>query len=177
MTEPTLAAVDCQQCGATLDWDWQVCPYCAKSVLVDASLAGERPVAPLAPPGKLVPTPTTTALATTTPKTIISQTSAPPAGAHGQLLAKPADSSWHALRTALDNRWLVIGLLAVVGPLGLPAVWLNRRFSPATKIALTLLFFLLTVGLPLALTWYACETLLRPLVDAFPPVPPVAPGT
>lgn len=66
----------------------------------------------------------------------------------------------------LDNRWIVTGLLLTVGPVGLLALWLSRRFSRCTKIITTVLFFLATVVLPLAAAWYFCDFALRPLVDA-----------
>jgi len=65
-----------------------------------------------------------------------------------------------------DNRWLVVGLLLVAGPLGLPALWLSRRFSLAVKIATTALYATLTVAVPIGLVWYWCETAVRPVVDA-----------
>lgn len=67
----------------------------------------------------------------------------------------------------LGNRLVVVGLLAVAGPLGLPALWLSRRFSKPTKIATTVVFFLATVVAPLALAYYWLEVALRPLVDVF----------
>jgi len=66
----------------------------------------------------------------------------------------------------LDNRLVVAGLLLAAGPVGLPALWFSRRFSRFTKIATTVVFFLLTAVLPLAVTWYCCDVALRPLVDA-----------
>lgn len=66
----------------------------------------------------------------------------------------------------LDNRWLVVGLLLVVGPIGLPALWLSRRFSKKVKIGVSLGYALVTIGLPVAMIWYWCEMSLRPLVDA-----------
>jgi len=68
--------------------------------------------------------------------------------------------------TCLDNRWLVVGLLLVAGPIGLPALWLSRRFSRGVKIVTTALYAALTVAVPIALIWYWCETAVRPLVDA-----------
>lgn len=67
----------------------------------------------------------------------------------------------------LGNRFVVIGLLAVAGPLGLPALWFSRKFSKGTKIATTVLFFLATVVAPLALAYYWLEIALRPLVEVF----------
>jgi len=71
------------------------------------------------------------------------------------------------LRRILDNRTAVIAILLCIGPLGLPALWLNRRFSTVTKTLTTVFYFLLTVLAPLALAWYWLEVPLRPLVDAF----------
>ncbi len=70
-------------------------------------------------------------------------------------------------RQLLDNRLFVVTLLLIVGPLGLPALWFNRRFSSLTKIFTTVVYFLLTAVLPLALAWYWLEIAVRPLVDSF----------
>ena len=142
----------CTACGGRLNCNWQVCPWCAQPVVDDAGVVAVRH-------GELLPA-----------ERHLPQrdSGAPLVSPH----ALPAgDSSWQSLRHALDNRLVVLALLAVAGPLGLPAVWLNRRFSRTTKIVLSLLFFAVTVVLPIVATWYACETLLRPLADAFPPVP------
>jgi hypothetical protein len=67
----------------------------------------------------------------------------------------------------LGKRWVVIALLAIAGPLGLPLLWLSCRFSKPTKIVTTMLFLLVTVVAPLAITYYWVEIALRPLVEAF----------
>ncbi len=67
----------------------------------------------------------------------------------------------------LNNRWVVLMLLAVVGPLGLPALWLSPRFKPWVKATITLVWFLLTAVVPLAIAWYWLDYALRPLVDGF----------
>ena len=72
-----------------------------------------------------------------------------------------------AIAGLLNNRLAVIGLVAVAGPLGLPALWFSRRFSRLTKIITTVVFVLVTAVLPLALAYYWLEISLRPLVDAF----------
>jgi hypothetical protein len=72
-----------------------------------------------------------------------------------------------AIVRLLSNRAVVIGLLAISGPIGLPALWLSRRFSRTTKIVTTVAFLLATVAFPLALTYYWTEIALRPLVEAF----------
>lgn len=68
--------------------------------------------------------------------------------------------------SVLDNRWLVVGLLLVAGPIGLPALWFSRRFSTKVKVGTTILYAIVTVVFPLAMVWYWCETAVRPLVDA-----------
>ena len=85
----------------------------------------------------------------------------------GRGQCKPAVFIDPAIRRVLGNRLLVTGLLLLIGPLGLPALWLNRRFSPVTKILGTLGFVALTIVLPIALTWYWCHHALQPLVDTF----------
>ena len=69
----------------------------------------------------------------------------------------------------LANRWAVCGLLLCCGPLGLPLLWLSPRFSTVTKCVATILLMSVTVLLPIAIYWWCCEVLLRPLVDAFGP--------
>jgi len=68
---------------------------------------------------------------------------------------------------ALNNRAIVIGILLVAGPIGLPALWFSRRFSKRAKIIATVAYFLLTAVLPLAALWYFMEVSLRPLLDVF----------
>ena len=75
----------------------------------------------------------------------------------------------------LGNRWIVLGVLLVAGPLGLPALWLSPRFSPTTKILTSAVYFLLTVAAPLAVTWYWLDTALQPLVESFSELPQLAP--
>ena len=70
-----------------------------------------------------------------------------------------------AIRRLLNNPLAIVGLLAVVGPLGLPALWLSKRFSRITKIVTTIVFLLVTVVLPLATAYYWLEIALRPLAD------------
>lgn len=66
----------------------------------------------------------------------------------------------------LDNRLIVIAILLCAGPLGLPALWLSRRFSRGTKIATTAGYLLVSAILPLAVAWYFLEVVVRPVVDA-----------
>ena len=71
------------------------------------------------------------------------------------------------LHWMLSKRWTVIGILAVVGPIGLPLLWFSPRFSGLTKILVTVFYFLLTAILPLVFAWYWLEVSVRPLIDTF----------
>ena len=66
----------------------------------------------------------------------------------------------------LQRRWVVLAILLCTGPIGLPLVWLSRRFSLLAKIGLTAGFVLLTVVLPIVLVWYWCDVAIHPLVEA-----------
>jgi hypothetical protein len=66
----------------------------------------------------------------------------------------------------LGNRLYVVAILLCAGPIGLPALWFSHRFSRRFKIIATAGYFLFTVILPLALTWYVVDVSVRPLVDA-----------
>lgn len=68
---------------------------------------------------------------------------------------------------ALNHRGIVITLLLCIGPLGLPALWFSHKFSQRTKILLTIAYFLVTILLPIFVTWYWVEVSLRPLLDSF----------
>ena len=69
--------------------------------------------------------------------------------------------------TLLNNRLLIFGLIAMTGPLGLPALWFSPKFKTRTKIIGTVLFLLLTTALPIALAWYWLDYSIQPLVEAF----------
>ena len=67
----------------------------------------------------------------------------------------------------LNNRLAVIGIIALIGPLGLPALWFSWRFSKSTKIITTTAYFLVTIVLPIALAWYWLDYSVRPLIEVF----------
>jgi hypothetical protein len=90
-----------------------------------------------------------------------------PDEAGGRIGQQPPILWGSPVRTVLNNRCAIVGMLAFVGPLGLPFLWLSHRFSRRSKIAVTVIFFLLTVVLPLAFTYYWVETAIRPLLAAF----------
>lgn len=69
--------------------------------------------------------------------------------------------------TVLNNRLLVIGVIAMIGPLGLPALWFSQRFSKSTKVVTTVVYMLVTTIVPLVFAWYIMDYSLRPLVEAF----------
>ena len=61
------------------------------------------------------------------------------------------DGSTPARRKARPKKWYfstgtVVLALLCVGPLGLPLVWLNPRYKPLTKVAVTVLVLGLTVA-------------------------------
>jgi len=84
---------------------------------------------------------------------------------HNQQLSNPADT----VQTVLNNRLYVGIVIALIGPLGLPALWFSPRFSKRTKIVLTSIFVLLTTVVPLAIAWYFIDYSMRPLFDALAP--------
>ncbi len=73
----------------------------------------------------------------------------------------------HTLSAALARRWVVISALLVVGPVGLPLLWLSPRFSGLAKILFTVGVMFVAVVLPIVLVWYFCNVLMRPLVESF----------
>jgi hypothetical protein len=87
-------------------------------------------------------------------------------GPQSQSQQLPAQHAASVSLAVLDNRWLVVGLLLVAGPMGLPALWFSRRFSKGVKIGVSIAYAVVTVALPVAMVWYWCETAVRPLVDA-----------
>jgi hypothetical protein len=78
-----------------------------------------------------------------------------------------ANSPGDTVQAVLNNRMLVCGIIALIGPLGLPALWFSPRFSKRTKIISTVFYVVLTTVVPLLAAWYFLDFSLRPLVDAF----------
>ena len=79
-----------------------------------------------------------------------------------QQLSNPADT----VQVILNNRLYVGIVIALIGPLGLPALWFSPRFSNQTKLLLTLFFVVITAVVPLAIAWYFLDYSVRPLVEA-----------
>lgn len=71
------------------------------------------------------------------------------------------------INALVNNRLAVIGVIALIGPLGLPALWFSPRFAKRTKITITSTYVLLTTIVPLVIAWYWLDYSLRPLVEAF----------
>jgi lipopolysaccharide export LptBFGC system permease protein LptF len=64
----------------------------------------------------------------------------------GEILeGKPQETKWY-----FKTYWIVIAFLSV-GPLALPLVWLNPRFSQKTKLILTIIIIILSYYLGLML--------------------------
>ena len=67
----------------------------------------------------------------------------------------------------VNNRLAVVGMIALLGPLGLLALWFSQRFTKRTKIVTTVTYVLLTIVVPIAIAWYWLDYSLRPLVEVF----------
>ena len=72
-----------------------------------------------------------------------------------------------SINAVVNNRLAVIGIIALIGPLGLPALWFSRRFSKPTKIITTTAYLLMTIVLPFAAASYWLDYSLRPLLEVF----------
>ena len=79
----------------------------------------------------------------------------------------PANSASNTLRTILNNRIYVCMVIALIGPLGLPALWFSPRFSQRSKFISTAVYVVLTTIVPLFVVWYFLDYSLRPLAEAF----------
>lgn len=72
-----------------------------------------------------------------------------------------------AIKQVLDNRWMVMGIVAVLGPIGLPVLWFSPKFRPVTKMVITTLYVVLTAVVPIVVSYYVLENSFKPLLDAF----------
>lgn len=77
--------------------------------------------------------------------------------------ATPAPSTEPAWRSAIDNPWIVLGLLFFVMAIcGLPILWLSRAFSTPMKALLSLVVTIYTLalfGCTAAVVWWSFTTL------------------
>jgi hypothetical protein len=78
-----------------------------------------------------------------------------------------ASDGMPTINALLNNQLAVVAMIALVGPLGLPALWFSPRFAKRTKFITTSIYVLLTTVVPIAIAWYWLEYSLRPLVDVF----------
>ena len=69
------------------------------------------------------------------------------------------------VESVLNNRMAVIGLIALLGPLGLLALWFSQRFKTRTKVITTVAYVLLTTALPIAIIWYWLDYSMQPLLE------------
>ena len=69
--------------------------------------------------------------------------------------ASPAKKKWHQSTGALVMAFLT------VGPLAIPLVWTNRRYSLAVKIAITTAMLAVTAGIGVAMYRVATSTLTQ----------------
>jgi hypothetical protein len=78
-----------------------------------------------------------------------------------------ASDSMRTINAVVNSRLAVMGIIAFIGPLGLPALWFSPRFAKRTKITITATYVLLTTVVPLVIAWYWLDYALRPLVEVF----------
>ena len=82
----------------------------------------------------------------------------------GTAIANPAAET---LQYVLNNRWIVMGVVALIGPLGLPVLWFSPRFKPTTKFVITGLYVLLTAIVPIVVSYYVLESSFKPIMEVF----------
>ena len=138
MSQLIIADSCCEQCGTALRAADNYCRICGLST--DRQLATTQP----AEQGN----------APIDATVILCPTANPPVPHEQSLVAR-----------VLENRFYVLAILLCVGPLGLPALWFSRRFSRSVKIATTVVYFTITVVIPLVVAWYLLDITLRPIVD------------
>lgn len=81
--------------------------------------------------------------------------------------AEIATANTLTVERVLNNRMAVIGLVAVLGPLGLVALWFSSCFKTRTKIITTVAYVSLTTLLPIAIIWYWLSYSMQPLIEVF----------
>ena len=152
--KPTTTVIDnfCGQCGNHLNVQDNFCRNCGTQVH-----------------GPIAVTSTSIVTATSQPRALIlddqndvRQATGTLAKHNQQQLSNPADT----VQVILNNRLCVGIVIALIGPLGLPALWFSPRFSNQTKLLLTLFFVVITAVVPLAIAWYFLDYSVRPLVEA-----------
>lgn len=152
--KPTTTIIDnfCGQCGNHLNVQDNFCRNCGTQVH-----------------GPIAVTSTSIVTATSQPTALIlddqndvRQATGTLAKHNQQQLSNPADT----VQVILNNRLYVGIVIALIGPLGLPALWFSPRFSNQTKLLLTLFFVVITAVVPLAIAWYFLDYSVRPLVEA-----------
>ena len=152
--KPTTTVIDnfCGQCGNHLNVQDNFCRNCGTQVH-----------------GPIAVTSTSIVTATSQPRALIlddqndvRQATGTLAKHNQQQLSNPANT----VQVILNNRLYVGIVIALIGPLGLPALWFSPRFSNQTKLLLTLFFVVITAVVPLAIAWYFLDYSVRPLVEA-----------
>lgn len=78
-----------------------------------------------------------------------------------------SNSAAESLQYVLNNRWMVMGVVALIGPLGLPVLWFSPRFKPTTKFVITGVYVLLTAIIPVVVSYYVLESSFKPIADVF----------
>ncbi len=71
-----------------------------------------------------------------------------------------------AIRTAVRSHVIIWTVILSIGPLGLPLLWLSPKYSIWMKVLISFLTLFFTIILPIAVTIYCGEFLVRSIVDA-----------
>lgn len=137
MNELIVANDNCSNCGVELPAAVNFCSHCGMQAS-HASLTAEQ-------------------------ADVLSRPQQVPAAVQPIVIVPPAQMS--IVDEALNNRMIVVGILLLAGPVGLPALWFSRRFSKRAKVITTVVYFFITAVLPLVAVWYFLETSLQPLLD------------
>lgn len=71
-----------------------------------------------------------------------------------------------SIRTAVRSHAFIWVVILSIGPLGLPLLWLSPKYPMWAKILISLATVFFTIILPIAITIYCGEFLVRGLLDA-----------
>lgn len=70
-----------------------------------------------------------------------------------------------SIRAAVRSHTIIWIVILSIGPLGLPLLWLSPKYPTWSKIAISLATLFFTVILPILVTIYCGEFLLRELLE------------
>lgn len=71
-----------------------------------------------------------------------------------------------SIRSAVRSHTIIWIVILSIGPLGLPLLWLSPKYPTWSKIAISLATVFFTIILPILVTVYCGEFLVRELLEA-----------